>query len=84
MDTGHHIWIDHCTFHDINDGMIDSRKDNTYLTAPGTSCPTTTRRSASVRTGTSPSRRRSLAQIEMVDRARAAVASGAGGRALRR
>ena len=32
MDTAHHIWIDHCTFHDINDGMIDSRKDTTYLT----------------------------------------------------
>jgi pectate lyase len=32
MDTAHHVWIDHCTFHDINDGMIDSRKDTTYLT----------------------------------------------------
>jgi pectate lyase len=32
MDTAHHIWIDHCNFHNINDGMIDSRKDTTYLT----------------------------------------------------
>jgi pectate lyase len=32
MDTAHHVWIDHCTFHDINDGMIDSRKDTTYVT----------------------------------------------------
>lgn len=32
MDTAHHVWIDHCTFHDINDGMIDSRKDTTHLT----------------------------------------------------
>jgi pectate lyase len=32
MDTAHHVWIDHCMFHDINDGMIDSRKDTTYVT----------------------------------------------------
>lgn len=32
MDTTHHVWIDHCNFHNINDGMIDSRKDTTYLT----------------------------------------------------
>jgi pectate lyase len=33
MDTAHHVWIDHCTFHDINDGMIDSRKDTTFVTS---------------------------------------------------
>lgn len=32
MDTAHHIWIDHCNFQNINDGMIDSRKDTTFLT----------------------------------------------------
>ena len=32
MDTAHHVWIDHCHFHHIGDGMIDSRKDTTYLT----------------------------------------------------
>jgi pectate lyase len=25
MDTADHVWIDHNTFHDINDGYIDSR-----------------------------------------------------------
>ncbi|MBK9577236.1 MAG: pectin esterase [Fibrobacteres bacterium] len=32
MDQAHHVWIDHCQFRDINDGMIDSRKDTDYLT----------------------------------------------------
>ncbi len=32
MDTAHHVWIDHCHFHHIGDGIIDSRKDTTYLT----------------------------------------------------
>lgn len=32
MDGAHHVWIDHCQFRDINDGMIDSRKDTDYLT----------------------------------------------------
>lgn len=32
MDAAHHVWIDHCHFHHIGDGMIDSRKDTTYLT----------------------------------------------------
>ncbi len=32
MDTADHIWIDHNTFQNINDGMIDSRKDTSYVT----------------------------------------------------
>jgi pectate lyase len=32
MDGAHHVWIDHCHFRDINDGMVDSRKDTDYLT----------------------------------------------------
>ncbi len=32
MDTAHHVWIDHCHFTRLGDGMIDSRKDTTYLT----------------------------------------------------
>jgi pectate lyase len=32
MDTAHHVWIDHCHFHHMGDGLIDSRKDTTYLT----------------------------------------------------
>ncbi|WP_437520623.1 hypothetical protein WME79_27335 [Sorangium sp. So ce726] len=32
MDTAHHVWIDHCHLHHIGDGMIDSRKDTSYLT----------------------------------------------------
>jgi len=32
MDTADHVWIDHNTFTNINDGMIDSRKDTTDLT----------------------------------------------------
>jgi pectate lyase len=32
MDTAHHVWIDHCHFHHIGDGIIDSRKDTTFLT----------------------------------------------------
>lgn len=32
MDGAHHVWIDHCFFTNINDGMIDSRKDTDYLT----------------------------------------------------
>jgi pectate lyase len=32
LDTAHHVWIDHCHFHHIGDGIIDSRKDTTYLT----------------------------------------------------
>ncbi|MEU4419376.1 RICIN domain-containing protein [Actinoplanes sp. NPDC024001] len=32
MDTADHIWIDHCKITRMNDGMIDSRKDTSYLT----------------------------------------------------
>ncbi|MDP4502386.1 RICIN domain-containing protein [Nonomuraea turcica] len=32
MDTAHHIWIDHNHITRMNDGLIDSRKDNSYLT----------------------------------------------------
>jgi pectate lyase len=32
MDTANHVWIDHNKFQNINDGMIDSRKDTTYVT----------------------------------------------------
>uniref|UniRef100_UPI0005F28AAA RICIN domain-containing protein n=1 Tax=Actinoplanes rectilineatus TaxID=113571 RepID=UPI0005F28AAA len=32
MDTADHVWIDHNTFTNINDGYIDSRKDTSYVT----------------------------------------------------
>ncbi|MFC4590998.1 pectate lyase family protein [Sphaerisporangium corydalis] len=32
MDTAHHVWIDHNTITRMNDGLIDSRLDTTYLT----------------------------------------------------
>ncbi|WP_406315254.1 RICIN domain-containing protein [Streptosporangium sp. NBC_01639] len=32
MDTAHHVWIDHNTITRMNDGLIDSRKDTSYLT----------------------------------------------------
>ncbi|TYB66673.1 hypothetical protein FXF51_16365 [Nonomuraea sp. PA05] len=32
MDTAHHIWIDHNHITRMNDGLIDSRKDTSYLT----------------------------------------------------
>jgi pectate lyase len=32
MDTADHIWIDHNTLTRMNDGLIDSRKDTSYLT----------------------------------------------------
>ncbi|MFD1545827.1 RICIN domain-containing protein [Nonomuraea guangzhouensis] len=32
LDTAHHIWIDHNTITRMNDGLIDSRKDTSYLT----------------------------------------------------
>jgi pectate lyase len=32
MDTANHVWIDHVRFRHLGDGMIDSRKDTTYLT----------------------------------------------------
>ncbi|WP_344219608.1 RICIN domain-containing protein [Nonomuraea bangladeshensis] len=32
MDTAHHIWIDHNHIARMNDGLIDSRKDTSYLT----------------------------------------------------
>jgi pectate lyase len=32
MDTANHVWIDHNKFQNINDGMIDSRKDTSYVT----------------------------------------------------
>jgi pectate lyase len=32
MDAAHHVWIDHCRFSRIGDGMIDSRSDTTYET----------------------------------------------------
>jgi pectate lyase len=33
MDTAHHVWIDHCHLTKMGDGLVDSRKDTTYLTA---------------------------------------------------
>lgn len=32
MDTAHHVWIDHCHLRRMGDGLIDSRKDTTFLT----------------------------------------------------
>ncbi|MER6476863.1 pectinesterase family protein [Streptomyces filamentosus] len=32
MDGAHHVWIDHNTLRDQADGLIDSRKDTTYVT----------------------------------------------------
>ncbi len=32
LDSAHHIWIDHNTITRMNDGLIDSRKDTSYLT----------------------------------------------------
>jgi pectate lyase len=32
MDTAHHVWIDHCRFRRLGDGLIDSRKDTTFET----------------------------------------------------
>jgi pectate lyase len=32
MDTADHVWIDHNTITRANDGLIDSRKDTTFLT----------------------------------------------------
>ncbi|WP_430785335.1 RICIN domain-containing protein [Actinoplanes sp. G11-F43] len=32
MDTADHVWIDHNTFQNINDGTIDSRKDTNHVT----------------------------------------------------
>ena len=32
LDTADHVWIDHNTFHDVNDGYIDSRKDTSFVT----------------------------------------------------
>lgn len=32
MDTAHHVWIDHCRFSHLGDGLIDSRKDTTFET----------------------------------------------------
>ena len=32
MDTADHVWIDHVHFRHLGDGMIDSRKDTTFLT----------------------------------------------------
>ncbi|WP_155372792.1 RICIN domain-containing protein [Catellatospora vulcania] len=32
MDTADHVWIDHNTITRMNDGLIDSRKDSSYLT----------------------------------------------------
>ncbi|MEV1243556.1 RICIN domain-containing protein [Nonomuraea sp. NPDC050022] len=32
MDTAHHVWIDHNRIIRMNDGLIDSRKDTSYLT----------------------------------------------------
>ncbi|GAA4705717.1 pectinesterase family protein [Phytohabitans rumicis] len=32
MDGAHHVWIDHNTITRMNDGLIDSRKDTSYLT----------------------------------------------------
>jgi pectate lyase len=32
MDTADHVWIDHCRFSHLGDGLIDSRLDTTYET----------------------------------------------------
>lgn len=32
MDGAHHVWIDHNRFERLGDGMIDSRKDTSYVT----------------------------------------------------
>jgi pectate lyase len=32
MDGAHHVWIDHNHIHRMNDGLVDSRSDTTYLT----------------------------------------------------
>lgn len=32
LDTADHVWIDHVHFKHLGDGMIDSRKDTTFLT----------------------------------------------------
>jgi pectate lyase len=32
MDTAHHVWIDHVHLKHMGDGLIDSRKDTSYLT----------------------------------------------------
>ncbi|MFD5753619.1 pectinesterase family protein [Streptomyces sp. NPDC127033] len=32
MDSAHHVWIDHNDFRRMADGLIDSRKDTTYVT----------------------------------------------------
>src|SRR5690242_7413841 len=32
LDTADHVWIDHNTFTNVNDGYIDSRKDTSYVT----------------------------------------------------
>jgi len=32
MDTAHHVWIDHCRFRHLGDGLIDSRMDTTFET----------------------------------------------------
>jgi pectate lyase len=32
MDTAHHVWIDHCRFFNLGDGLIDSRHDTTFET----------------------------------------------------
>jgi pectate lyase len=32
MDGAHHVWIDHNTITRMNDGLIDSRKDTSFLT----------------------------------------------------
>ncbi|WP_237108316.1 right-handed parallel beta-helix repeat-containing protein, partial [Nonomuraea sp. MG754425] len=32
LDTAHHVWIDHNTITRMNDGLIDSRKDTSFLT----------------------------------------------------
>ena len=32
MDTAHHVWIDHCRFSRLGDGLIDSRMDTTFET----------------------------------------------------
>lgn len=32
IDNSHHIWIDHCHFTRLGDGMIDSRKGSDYIT----------------------------------------------------
>ncbi|CAM5743798.1 hypothetical protein SALBM311S_01466 [Streptomyces alboniger] len=54
MDGAHHVWIDHNDLRHMADGLIDSRKDTTYLTVSWNNSARRTRRSASAGPTTSP------------------------------